>query len=157
MQAGTSSVNATGPDLWKFVQEAYVGSKVPHVRDLVLQAGVFLAPVGCEALAVKDNWNWSRSNLFFGLWNYQTGARALYDLTAGWSLSIGVYNGWNSVVDNNRYKSVEARVAYHLAGRLLAQFLYFGGWKDRLLHPKATLGAATSISMRNGTRSTGCP
>ncbi|HKQ71185.1 MAG TPA: outer membrane beta-barrel protein, partial [Polyangiaceae bacterium] len=61
--AGTSSVNATGPDLWRFIQEAYVGSKVPHVRDFVLQAGVFLAPVGCESFAVKDNWNWSRSNL----------------------------------------------------------------------------------------------
>jgi hypothetical protein len=125
--AGTSAVNATGPDVWKFIQEAYVGSKVPHVPALVLQAGVFLAPVGCEAFAVKDNWNWSRSNLFFGLWNYQTGARANYDLTADWSLYIGVYNGWNSVVDNNAYKSIQASVVHRLADKLLAQFLYFGG------------------------------
>ena len=38
--------------------------------------------------------------------DYQTGARAVYELTDEWSLALGVYNGWNSVVDNNRYKSV---------------------------------------------------
>jgi hypothetical protein len=125
--AGTPSVNATGPDLWKFIQQAYVGSKVPHVPELVLQAGLFLAPVGCESLAVKGNWNWSRSNLFFAMWNYQTGARAHYDFADDWSLGIGIYNGWNSVVDNNAYKSVQASVVYRLTGKLLAQFLYFGG------------------------------
>ena len=42
------------------------GTGCPVGARPALQAGVFLSPVGPE-VAVKDNWNWSRSNLFFGL------------------------------------------------------------------------------------------
>ena len=75
---------------------------------------------------MKGNWNWSRSNLFAGLPAYDTGLRASYSLDDAWSISLGVYNGWNSVVDNNTEKSVALVVNYQTRS-LLAQFLYYGG------------------------------
>jgi hypothetical protein len=59
-------------------------------------------------MAVRDNWNWSRSNLFFGLPFYHTGVRATYALTE-LGITAGGYNGWNSVLDNNAEKSVALR------------------------------------------------
>jgi hypothetical protein len=124
---GSTAANASNTDLWKFIQEAYVGYKFPLGSGLLMQAGVFLTPIGPESLAVKDDWNWSRSNLFFGLPSYITGARASYDLDDHWSFALGLYNGWNSVVDNNRKKSLMGNVNFHAGKTLSAQLLYFGG------------------------------
>jgi len=121
---GAVGANATDAALWKYLQEAWVAYRAPF--GLRLQIGLFLSPIGLEAMAVKDNWNWSRSNLFFGLPFYHTGVRATYALSDRWSVSGGVYNGWNSVVDDNEEKSVSALVAYR-AGAVSAQLLYFGG------------------------------
>ena len=55
------------------------GTRSPAFEVSSCKAVSSSSPVGPESIAVKDNWNWSRSNLFFGLWSYQTGVRALYD------------------------------------------------------------------------------
>ena len=141
-------------DLWKYVQQAtlaYASGKT------VVDAGLFLSPIGPEALAIKDNWNWSRSNLFFGLPAYHTGARIAYQLGGGWTGMLHVYNGWNSVVDNNDYPSIALSASY--AGkRLSGQVLYFGGierptgapegnaWRH-LVDAYATLVATEDVSI----------
>ncbi|WP_394822802.1 outer membrane beta-barrel protein [Pendulispora albinea] len=124
---GSGSVNASGPELWKYLQEAYVSYKAPVGRGLQFQLGLFASPIGYEVLAVKDNWNWSRSNLFFGLPFYHAGLRATYEWTNELSSTIAVFNGWNNVVDNNEEKSLQANVTYKLPDKLLVQLLYFGG------------------------------
>src|SRR5262245_23609177 len=101
--AGAATVDAS---TWKYIQQAYVGWKAPVGRGLVLEAGIFLSPIGYETVPVKENWNWSRSNLFFGLPFYHTGVHAKYDLTDRLSTMFMVCNGWNSVVDNNYWKSI---------------------------------------------------
>jgi len=63
--AGTGSVNASSGELWKYLQAASITAKAP--QDFVIAAGLFPSPIGIEVLPVKDNWNWSRSNLFYGL------------------------------------------------------------------------------------------
>jgi hypothetical protein len=125
-RAGAGGANATDAPLWKYLQEAWVAYKAPVGRGLRLQLGLTLSPIGVEAMAIRDNWNWSRSNLFFGLPFYHTGLKATYALTDTVSVSSGVYNGWNSVVDNNEEKSVTGSIAYQAEG-LRAQLLYFGG------------------------------
>jgi hypothetical protein len=77
-------------------------------------------------IPIKDNFNWSRSNLFFGLPFYHTGATVSHPLAGDWTAKFHVYNGWNSVVDNNGYPSIALSAAY--AGTdTTAQLLYFGG------------------------------
>ncbi|MEO5727545.1 MAG: outer membrane beta-barrel protein [Byssovorax sp.] len=112
---------------WKYLQQAYLGYKAPLGRGLLLQAGLFLSPIGVEAMAVKDNWSWSRSNLFFGLPFYHLGIRATQQLTGKLSVTAAVYNGWNDVIDNNPGKSVSVQFAFNDAERLLFSVLYFGG------------------------------
>ena len=78
-------------------------------------------------MAVKDNWNWSRSNLFFGLPFYHAGLKATYELSKAWTAELMICNGWNNIVDNNSQKSVEASATYKPTDRLTLHFLYFGG------------------------------
>lgn len=124
---GTGSVNPTGPDLWKYLQEAYVTYRAPIGRGLELKAGLEVSPLGLEAIAVKDNWNWSRSNLFVAFPAYHAGVRATYPVTDRISASAAVLNGWNSVVDNNEAKSVESHVEYRVPRKGFARLMYFGG------------------------------
>lgn len=121
---GSNGANASNAELWKYIQQATLAYTA--ASGLVIDAGLMPSPIGPEVLAVKDNWNWSRSDLFFGLPFYHTGVRASYPLRAGWTATLHAYNGWNSVVDNNAYPSVAVSAAY--AGeRVTGQLQYFGG------------------------------
>lgn len=123
---GTSGANATGADLWKYLQQAYAGHRFGSRRQLTVTAGLFVSPIGPETIPVRENWNWSRSNLFFGLPYYHTGVRASYALTREWALTLAGYNGWNSVVDGNGEKSLSAQATYTRSD-LAVSLLYFGG------------------------------
>jgi hypothetical protein len=125
--AGTGAVNGSSGELWKYVQEAFVTYKAPLGRGLQLQLGLCTSPIGYEVIPIKDNWNWSRSNLFFGFPYYHTGLRTTYAWTDEVSTTFSVFNGWNSVVDNNEEKSVQTNVTYKIPDKLLLQALYFGG------------------------------
>lgn len=125
--AGSSGANATSAELWKYLQQAYVGYRFDVGRGLEVTAGLFLSPIGPEGMAVRDNWSWSRSNLFFGLPFYHTGVRAKLELSDRWSITAGGYNGWNSVVDGNDEKSVSGQLEYRRDETIHASFLYFGG------------------------------
>lgn len=125
--AGSGGANASSAELWKYIQEAYVAYKAPLGRGLVFQLGLCGSPIGYESFAVKDNWNYSRSNLFFGLPFYHAGIRATYEWTDRIATTISVFNGWNSVVDSNEAKSIQSTFVYKIPDRLLLQFVYFGG------------------------------
>jgi hypothetical protein len=122
--AGSGSVNASSAELWKYVQAANLTAKAPG--EIVIEAGLFPSPIGIEVIPINDNWNWSRSNLFFGLPSYHTGAMVSRPLGGGWTGKLHVYNGWNSVVDNHGYPSVAVSAGYSRGGTA-AQLLYFGG------------------------------
>ena len=124
---GGGGASSSGADVFKYIQQAVVGWRAPIGRGLTFRAGLFVSPIGPEVIPVKDGWNWSRSNLFFGLPFYHTGLTASYDPTATLSLTLMLCNGWNSVTDGNREKSVSVSAALHPSPRWLIQVLYFGG------------------------------
>lgn len=121
---GSDSVNATSGELWKFLQAATVTARLP--ADVTIEAGLIPSPIGLEVIPVKDNWNWSRSNLFFGLPYYHTGVHVLRPLGGGWTGKLHVYNGWNTVVDSNDSPSAAVSAAY-ASTSTTAQLLYLGG------------------------------
>lgn len=134
---GSGAANASGPELWKYVQQAYAGYRFEFPalarlaparadRGLSVTAGLFLSPIGPESLAVRDNWTWSRSNLFFGLPFYHAGVRAQAPVSEHLQLTVAVTNGWNDVVDNNDDKSLWAQLLYSDATRT-ASLLAFTG------------------------------
>ncbi len=120
------AVNSSDLTLWQFLQEAYVGYRFAALRDLRVSAGLHLSPVGIEDLNIYRNSHWSRSNLFFALPYYHTGVKGRVAFARHWTASLWLVNGYNSVVDNNREKSLVANVAYNADG-LAASLLYFGG------------------------------
>ncbi len=125
--SGAAGTPATSSELWKYVQQAYAGYRFPVGRGLLLQAGLFLSPIGPEGMPVRENWTWSRSTLFFALPYYHTGLRASLPVTERWAVTLAGYNGWNAVIDNNSEKSISLQLTYALAQRLALSFLYFGG------------------------------
>jgi len=124
---GAAGTGGTDASYWQFIQQAYAGWRAPVGRGILLQMGIFLSPIGIESMATKDAWNWSRSDLFFGLPFYHTALRASYEISDRLAVSALVTNGWNSVVDNNAYKSISAQITYKIPDRLSASLLYFGG------------------------------
>jgi K+-transporting ATPase ATPase A chain len=123
---GAEGTSRSDADLWRYVQQAYVGYKADVGEGLEVTGGLFLSPIGPETIPVKDSWNWSRSNLFFGLPFYHTGVRATQALTRRWAATLAVYNGWNSVVDNNPEKSLSPQLTYS-DEKVSLSVLYFGG------------------------------
>jgi hypothetical protein len=116
-----------GRDVWKFLQQAWLSYNAPIGSGLLIEGGVFLSPIGPEGMAIKDQWNWSRSNLFFGLPFYHTGLRATYSPVAHMNVTLAGYNGWNSVVDNNDDKSFALQWTYSIPERLTMSVVYFSG------------------------------
>ena len=123
---GTSGAGATSASTWKYVQQAYGGYRIDRA-GLTLEGGIFLSPIGPESMAAKDSWNYSRSNLFFGLPFYHSGIRATLEASASTTLALWLVNGWNSVVDDNQGKSVLAQYTYKIPDRLLFDVIYMTG------------------------------
>jgi hypothetical protein len=126
-QAGADGAPSATPEAFRHVQQAILHWKAPVLRGLDLSAGIFLSPVGIEVMQAKDDWNFSRSNLFFGLPFYHTGIQASLPITDRLTLSTMICNGWNSVVDNNDDKSLTTQATYTIPDRLQASLLYMGG------------------------------
>ncbi|MFO0759001.1 MAG: outer membrane beta-barrel protein [Byssovorax sp.] len=125
--AGADGAPSATPEAFRHVQQAIVSWKAPVWKGLDLSAGIFLSPVGIEVMQAKDDWNFSRSNLFFGLPFYHTGLRASLPVTDRLTITTMLVNGWNSVVDNNDDKSLITQATYTIPDRLQASLLYMGG------------------------------
>ncbi len=123
----TSGAGPSGPAIWQNIQQANVAYVAPIGHGLTLDAGIFVSPIGPEGLAIKDQWNWSRSDLFFGLPFYHTGVRATYPFTDKLTVSVQLYNGWNSVIDDNIQLSPAVQLVYNISNKVTYQALYFGG------------------------------
>lgn len=121
-----AAVGRSDGDIWKFIQQATVGYRLPVGRGLLVDGGIFLSPIGPEAVSARDNWNWSRSNLFALLPYYHAGVRASYEFASGLTLTGAVVNGWNGITDGNSDKSVIASVS-RTTDNVEWSVLYMGG------------------------------
>lgn len=113
-------------ETWKHIQNAFVGYKAPIGEGLLIQGGLFPTQVGFEGTAVKDNWNWSRSNTFNFLPFFHLGARVSYPLTEKLTATAAVYNGWNQATDLNSNKSASFQLSY-VGEKGFINGLYIGG------------------------------
>jgi hypothetical protein len=125
-----SGIPTAGPSdqsTWRFLQVAYAGWSIPvdgwHV---VIEGGLFLSPVGFESMAVASNWNFSRSNLFYGCPFYHSGVHVAVSPNSEWTFTAGLWNGWNTLLDNNDEKSFSLAADF-VGTNLSAHLLYFSG------------------------------
>ena len=131
LQAGSTPTSYYGSDAAvargiKNIQQAWAAYRFGIRQPVTISAGLFLSPIGPEAMAIKDNWTWSRSNLFWALPFYHVGARAAWAVSPRWTITGAIYNGWNQAVDGNRGKSVTVNAAY-TDEKFSAMVQYFGG------------------------------
>ena len=100
-------------DLQQAYAQVMVPFSLPAADTLSFKIGKFATLHGAEVIESVNNWNFSRSYLFgYAIPFTHTGVRAYYKPFADIPVEsyIGITNGWDQVVDNNRGKSVEAQV-----------------------------------------------
>ena len=104
----TAAAGSGGSDEFD-IQQAYVSYASGSAQWLF---GKFATLQGAEVIESKDNWNFSRSLLFFNAIPFtHTGVRVSFPLSDAIGLTVGVNNGWDNLVDDNASKSLEAQIS----------------------------------------------
>jgi hypothetical protein len=94
------------------LQQAYIEYIAPIGNGITIDAGKFVTWSGAEVIESSDNINSSRSFLFgLAIPFAHTGIRATYpvfkggDCGGGWTVGLGVVNGWDNIQDQNDAKT----------------------------------------------------
>lgn len=125
--AGAAGAATSDPSVLRNIQQAYAGVRPSKRVPIFFEGGIFLSSIGFESLAIRDNWHWSYSPLFFALPFYHSGLHIGADVAPGHTLKLAVYNGWNNVTDNNREKSLALLYDYAPGRRFGLGVVYFSG------------------------------
>jgi len=92
------------------VQQAYVRYKQGGIEAMF---GKLATLQGAEVIESPDNFNFTRSILFgYAIPFTHTGARISYAINDMITVTGGVNNGWDNLVDDNSQKSGEAMIAF---------------------------------------------
>ncbi|MEO7042775.1 MAG: porin [Gemmatimonadaceae bacterium] len=135
LQAGTSvqanyagepaNGAVSGPDVSRFIQEAFAGYKVAD--KLWVDGGIFFSPIGNESFISRDNWNYSRSLVSDYTPYYQSGVRAVWQTTSKLTSTFVVMNGWQNISETNSDKGVVVRLDYAANTRVTLSYDNFVG------------------------------
>jgi hypothetical protein len=121
---------------WQFLQEANVGYRIPIGTGLLVEAGLFISPIGPEGMAVAGDFLFSRSNLFYGLPFYHSGFRITYHFDDTVALVLWAVNGWNTILDNNDEKSAALQLVLTFGDWMTANVIYFTGVERPTVSPE---------------------
>lgn len=95
------------------VQEAYLTYTAPLGKGVGIKAGKFVTLLGAEVIESPLNYNISRSFLFgLAIPFTHTGVLFSYPLHDTVSISAGVVNGWDNVIDSNKGKTFLGSLAF---------------------------------------------
>ncbi|MFI5257335.1 MAG: outer membrane beta-barrel protein, partial [Gemmatimonadales bacterium] len=100
----------SGPDVSRYLQEAFVGYRV--ARGLWLDGGVFFSPFGSESWISRDNWTYTRSLIAENSPYYEAGVKATWKVTPPLTVQLHLINGWQNISETNSDKAVGLRVDY---------------------------------------------
>jgi Putative beta-barrel porin-2, OmpL-like. bbp2 len=124
--AGEPRLGATsGPDVSRFLQEAFVGAKLSD--NVWIDAGVFYSYIGLESWSSSDNPTYTRSLVADYTPYYLSGARLTWQVTPKLAAQFHVNNGWQNISENNRSKAVGARFDYTVSPALTVSYANFLG------------------------------
>jgi hypothetical protein len=115
----------SGPDVSRFIQEAYVGYQLrPSVW---VDAGVFFAPFGAENWISRDNPVYTRSLIADNSPYYESGVRLAWQARPSLQLQAHVINGWQNISETNQSKAVALRADWTPTARLTLTYDTFLG------------------------------
>jgi hypothetical protein len=123
-----SVVNSGDPSFLQYVKEAYMSYLAPVGKGLQIDFGKYVTPAGAEVIESNQNWNYSRSLLFYyAIPYYHFGLRAKYTFNDKWSLTGYVMNGWNNVVSTNSGKTGGLTIAWNPTKKVSLSENWLGG------------------------------
>jgi hypothetical protein len=106
INAVNGSEPVAGVGFAQYLKEAYFSYLAPVAKGLQIDVGKFVTTAGEEVIETKDNWNYSRSLLFYyAIPYYHFGVRANYRFNEKVSVQGTIANGWNDVVDFSTSKT----------------------------------------------------
>jgi hypothetical protein len=112
----------------QYLKEGYLSYFAPLGKGLQIDAGKFVTPAGAEVIETNQNWNYSRSLLFYyAIPYYHFGARAKYTFNDRWSVTAFAVNGWNNIVDQNSGKTGGLSIGWTPNKKWSITETYFGG------------------------------
>ena len=130
LNAATSSTNGTTVDeTSKHVGQAVLTYRPASAPRFIFEIGKMYTHVGLETVKAKDNWQYSRSTLMaYGMPFWHTGVRLGYDLVPEkLSGSLYIYNGWNSIYENNSSKTIGVQIKYLPSSDVVLVYNFIGG------------------------------
>jgi hypothetical protein len=113
----------------KYIGQAVLTYTPAKVSGLTIDFGKMYTHVGYETAKARDNWQYSRSDLYsYGIPIWHTGVHVGYELLPK-KVTIGgyLYNGWNSIYDNNSGKTLGAQLKFTPNDSLILVYNYIGG------------------------------
>jgi len=126
-----NAVNGSDPGgiaVAQYLKEGYLSWLAPVGKGLQIDAGKFVTPAGAEVIETNQNWNYSRSLLFYdAIPYYHLGVRAKYTFNEKWSVTGLAVNGWNSLIDNNTGKTGGVSIGWNPTKKLSFTENYFAG------------------------------
>lgn len=112
----------------QYLKEGYLSYLAPVGKGLQIDAGKFVTPAGAEVIETNQNWNYSRSLLFYyAIPYYHFGVRAKYTFNDKWSLTALAADGNNNLVDVNSGKTGGLSLAWNATKKLSITQTYLGG------------------------------
>jgi hypothetical protein len=111
----------------KNIVEASAGVSLSKKRGIWLDAGVFGSPYTNESAISKDHLAYTRSFAPEYVPYYLSGLKLTVPLSAKVNVYAYLLNGWQQIVDQNKYKSIGTQLEVRLTDKLLLNWnTYFG-------------------------------
>jgi hypothetical protein len=111
----------------RFLKQAYLDVKPASWKGVELDFGEFGTFAGAEAIETQNNWNYSRSLLFF--WctpSYHFGMQVKAPLGTHFNFGAQWVAGWNNIVTGATYRTVGLTGAWTVS-KLTWTNTYYGG------------------------------
>jgi len=116
----------------EYLKEGYLSYMAPLGKGIQIDAGKFVTPTGAEVIETNQNWNYSRSLLFYyAIPYYHMGLRAKYTFNDKWSVTGFAMNGWNNIVATNSGKTGGLSIGWNATKKVTISETYLGGPLDR--------------------------
>lgn len=111
------------------LEQAYVQFRLPVGNGVEVKFGKFVTLAGMEVIDAPANQNYSHSyNFLYGIPFTHTGALLSYKFNKTFDAQLAVVNGWDSLEDNNSFKTLMGRVGVTLMdGKLVFSTVAIGG------------------------------
>jgi hypothetical protein len=111
----------------KNIVEANAGVSLSKKKGIWLDAGVFGSPYTNESAISKDHLAYTRSFAPEYVPYYLSGLKLTVPLSAKVNVYAYLLNGWQQIVDQNKYKSIGTQLEVRLTDNLLLNWnTYFG-------------------------------